>query len=426
MLDLHGKSVALIGYGVSNRALGEYLTKRGIDFVVRCPTECDLPKGQRAVFGSGYLDACEDVVFRSPGVHPRLIGRRAYTEVGYGLELCRGFKIAVTGSDGKTTTSTLIHRMLLAGGKSAFLGGNIGCPIVELGSGLTEGDFLVTELSSFQLMDMTPHLDIGAVTNVSQNHLDWHENMDEYISAKENIVKNASLGVLNYDDGAVREFGCRCNGQKKIYFSLENLDFLVGTGNSYAYVAQGQVCFDGVRLFPVADICLRGDFNLQNILCAVGCAYPLVGKDACHAVAREFCGARGRQEVVCQKNGVTYVCSAIDTTPTRTKNTLSAFPKNRTVAILGGYDKNLDYTCLKEATRDLKAAVLCGENREKIRGVAMCPIYDAHTLEGAVTLCAKIATAGDFVILTPASASFDMFKNYREKEECFVAAVSSL
>ena len=426
MLDLRGKNVALIGYGTANKALGRYLTKMGIDFVVRCPEKCDLPNGQRAVFGQGYLDVCEDVIFRSPGVHPRLIGRRAYTEVGYGLELCRGFKIGISGSDGKTTTATLVYRMLLAGGKSAFLGGNIGYPIVELGAKLASGDFLVTELSSFQLMDLTPRLDIGAVTNVSQNHLDWHGGMDEYISAKENLVKNARTAVLNYDDEVVRGFEKSCQGDKVIYFSLKNLDLLVGTKHSYVYVADGQVCYDGERLFPVGDVCLRGQFNLQNILCAVGCTYGLVGKEACHGVAREFCGARGRQEVVCQKNGVTYVCSAIDTTPTRTKNTLSAFPPSRVVSILGGYDKNLDYECLKEATRDLKAVVLCGENREKIRRALSCPTYDTLTLGEAATLGAKLATAGDFVILTPASASFDMFKNYREKEECFVAAVSSL
>ena len=426
MLDLRGKSVALVGYGTANRALGRYLTKMGVDFVVRCPEKCDLPIGQRAVFGQGYLDLCEDVIFRSPGVHPRLIGRGAYTEVGYGLELCRGFKIGISGSDGKTTTSTLVYRMLLQGGKSAFLGGNIGYPIVELGGTLTSEDFLVTELSSFQLMDITPCLDIGAVTNVSQNHLDWHENMDEYISAKENIVKNARIAVLNYDDEVVRGFEKSCRGEKIVYFSLENLDHLVGTGHSYVYVSDGQVCYDGERLFPVGDVCLRGRFNLQNILCAVGCTYRLVGKDACYGVAREFCGARGRQEVVCRKNGVTYVCSAIDTTPTRTKNTLSAFPPERVVAILGGYDKNLDYECLREATKDQKAVVLCGENREKIRRAVACPTYDAHTVEEAVEISTALTSAGDFVILTPASASFDMFKNYREKEECFVAAVSSL
>ena len=426
MLDLQGKSVALVGYGTSNRALGRYLQKKGISFVVRCPEKCDLPTGQTAVFGNGYLDICEDVVFRSPGVRPDLIGCPAFTEVGYALEQTQAFKIGVTGSDGKTTTSTLIYRMLSAGSKNAFLGGNIGFPIVELGERLASTDLLVAELSSFQLMDMTPHLDIAAVTNVSPNHLDWHKSMDEYVTAKLNIVKNARTVALNYDDVLVRGFAPGCMEAKKIFFSLSNLCSLVGTGDSYVYVADGFIYFDNERLFPVSDVRLRGDFNLQNVLCALACAYPLVGKAPCYAVAREFLGVGGRQETVCQKNGVTYVNSAIDTTPTRTKNTLSAFPPERVVAILGGYDKNLDYACLGEASRSLKASVLCGANRDKIKSALRCPTFVADTLCEAVSVASSLATEGDFVILTPASASFDMFKNYHEKENCFVAAVSSL
>ena len=426
MLDLQGKSVALVGYGTSNKALGRYLRKKGIPFVLRCPERCALPTGQAAVFGDGYLDICEDVVFRSPGVHPDLIGCPAFTEVGYALEQTQAFKVGVSGSDGKTTTSTLIYRMLSAGSKNAFLGGNIGFPVVELGERLASTDILVTELSSFQLMDMAPCLDIAAVTNVSPNHLDWHKSMDEYVAAKRNIVKNAHTVVLNYDDGLVRGFATGCMRAKKIFFSLSNLESLVGTEESFVYVKDGFVCFDRERLFPVSDVRLRGDFNLQNVLCALACAYPLVGKTPCHAVAREFCGVGGRQEAVCQKNGVTYVNSAIDTTPTRTKNTLSAFPPERVVAILGGYDKNLDYACLGEVSLHLKAAVLCGANRDKIKSALRCQTYMADTLDEAVTVASSIANEGDFVILTPASASFDMFKNYHEKENCFVAAVSSL
>lgn len=423
MLDLASKTVSLVGYGVSNRAVGEYLRAQGINFTVRCAEAVDLEKGTRAVFGEGYLDTDEDVIFRSPGVHPRLIkGRGAvYTEVGLGLEMATCVKIAVSGSDGKTTTSTLIYQMLKQGGKNAFLGGNIGYPIISLAGTLTPTDYLVAEMSSFQLMDVAPHLDIAAVTNVSPNHLDWHAHMDEYISAKKNIVKNAALAVLNYDDCIVRSFEAR----RRIYFSLSDRRDLVDKGD-FVHVVDGFVCYNREPLFKVSDICLRGDFNVMNVLCAVGCTYGIVGKEACHRVAREFCGVSGRQEALGVVKGVTYVNSAIDTTPTRTKNTLSAYRGKGVVAILGGYDKNLDYACLSDALCGLKAVVLCGENREKISRVSGRRTYTVNTLEEAVEVASKIATEGDFVILTPASASFDMFKNYKEKGALFARCVSRL
>lgn len=423
MLDLASKTVSLVGYGVSNRAVGEYLRAQGVDFTVRCAEAVDLEKGTDAVFGQGYLDTDEDVIFRSPGVHPRLIkGRGAvYTEVGLGLEMARCTKIAVSGSDGKTTTSTLIYQMLKQGAKNAFLGGNVGYPIIGIAGTLSRSDCLVAELSSFQLMDLSPQLDIAAVTNVSPNHLDWHAHMDEYISAKKNIVKNAALAVLNYDDPTVRAF----DAKKKIYFSLSDRRDLIGK-DDFVHVADGFVCYNRQRLFKVSDICLRGDFNVMNVLCAVGCTYGIVGKEACHRVACEFCGVGGRQECVGTVNGVTYVNSAIDTTPTRTKNTLSAYRGKGVVAILGGYDKNLDYTCLANTLCGLKAVVLCGENREKISRVSGGKTVTVNTLEEAVAVASKIAVNGDFVILTPASASFDMFKNYKEKGALFARCVSRL
>lgn len=419
MLDLNNKSIALIGYGESNRALGKYLTEKGASFTVRCPKKCDLPVGQPAVFGEGYLDTCEDIIFRSPGVRPDLFKKRVYTEIGFALELTRAFKIGVSGSDGKTTTSTLIYRMLSAGGKSAFLGGNIGFPFIEICERLSPSDFMVAELSSFQLMDNEPYLHIAAVTNVSENHLDWHKNMDEYVCAKRNIVKNASVAVLNYDDPIVRDFANDLPSVKRIYFSLDDQSSAVGGDDSFVYVFDGYIYFDAERLFPVSEICLRGAFNLKNILCAIGCVYPIVGKESCERVGREFCGVGGRQEIVCQKNGITYVNSAIDTTPTRTENTLSAFPLDRVVAILGGYDKNLDYSSLGEATRNLKAMVLCGENKEKIGAAVKCRTVKVNNLCEAVNVSSAIAQRGDFVILTPASASFDMFENYKEKGKFF-------
>ena len=375
---------------------------------------------QGCVVGKSYLDTREDIVFRSPGVNPKLIrgGGRVYTEVGYALEMAKCKKIGVTGSDGKTTTVTLIHQMLRAGGKGAYLCGNIGYPAIDAAAVACSEDYMVAELSSFQLMDMAPCLDVAAVTNISQNHLDWHADMDEYICAKKNIVKNASLAVLNYDDFVVRSF----EAEKKIYFSLGDRRDLVLKGQDFVHVVHGNVCYNECVLFPVSHVKLRGEYNLQNVLCAIGCTHGIVDGQSCHRVAKEFCGVGFRGECVGVKNGVAFINSAIDTTPTRTKNTLSAFDITKVIAILGGYDKNLDYSCLKEALAGAKAVILCGENREKIGAAVKRRVINVNTLNEAVDVAKSLASQGDFVILTPASASFDMFKDYKEKGRCFTSA----
>ncbi len=422
MLDVRGKRVALIGYGVSNKALCDYLIQEGATPVIRCAQPVDIPDGALGAFGNDYLDTKEEVVFRSPSVRPdRIVGDYVTTEADYALGLCNGFKIGISGSDGKTTTTTLVHQMLCQGGKTAFLGGNIGFPLIKYVPLARQGDYLVAELSSFQLMDLTATLDIGAVTNISENHLDWHTDMDEYILAKSRLLGNSRLAVLNYDDPAVRDLPA----ERAVYFSLQDLSCLVGKLDVF-HIVGGKICFNDVPLFPISDICLKGEFNLQNVLCAVACTYGIVGREACHHVARHFCGVSGRMEGVGTVDGVKFVCSAIDSTPTRTSKTLSAFDKERTVCILGGYDKNLSYDLLKDAVRDLKGVVLCGENSEKIEKSINRHATRVNTLDEAVAVAYKLASPGDVVILSPASASFDMFKNYREKARCFKVAVGRL
>ena len=422
MVDLKNKSVGLIGYGTSNQAMCAHLLKKGIMPTVRDKDACCVPSGLKTVFGGDYLLAGEDIVFRSPGVRPDKICTRGqvFTEASYGLDLCNAYKIGVTGSDGKTTTSTLIYRMLCVGNKNAFLGGNIGKPIVSIADRLAQGDFLVAELSSFQLMDMEPCLDVAAVTNITENHLDWHTHMGEYVGAKAHILKNAKRRVLNYDDPLVRSLA-----KADVYFSLNDRRKMLGKCD-FVHIVNGQVCYNDTPLFPVSDICLKGQFNVQNVLCALGCTYNLVDKKALWRVAREFCGVENRMESVLTLGGVEFVCSAIDSTPSRTVKTLSAFDLSRTVCILGGYDKNLSYECLRAPLSQAKGVVLCGENRDKIAACVNRRVTIVNTLEEAVAAAYGIATDGDTVILTPASASFDMFKNYREKASAFKRAVNRM
>lgn len=425
MLDLNNKSVSLVGYGVSNKALCRYLMKRGVVPTVRAPQACDLPKGMTGVFGDGYLNTEEDVVFRSPGVCPSGISKRGevYTEARFALEKIKSKCIGITGSDGKTTTSTLVYRMLCQGGKNAFLCGNIGLPIIDLCDSVGENDVLVAELSSFQLCDMCPVLDVAVITNITQNHLDWHTDMDDYIQAKANILKNARRCVLNYDDPVLRTL-CPKGG---VYFSLKDCRSLLCSQWDFAHVCDGNVCYNNEVLFPVSEIRLKGRFNVYNVLSAIGCVYGTVDTDSIRKVAREFLGVDNRMEAVAEINGVEFINSAIDTTPSRTNATLSAFDLERVILIVGGYDKHLSYGVLKDVLTRAKAVVALGENRDKI-AEASCGrhIINVNTLKEAVQVAYSLASRGDFVILSPASASFDMFKNYKEKAKCFKEAVKGL
>ena len=423
MLELN-KSYSLIGYGVSNMAVCKHLIKKGIFPIVRCKNECELPSGIKGIFGDSYLNTNEDIVFRSPSVRPDLIkgGGTVYTEVGYGLKSAKSFKIGVTGSDGKTTTSTLIYRMLCQGNKNAFLGGNIGKPIISFAPNLSKDDYLVTELSSFQLMDFCEKLDIAVITNISQNHLDWHKNMEEYILAKKQILKNASLSVLNYDDTVLRDLG----KENTIYFSLFDQRENVNKNIKIVHIVNGTIYYCHEELFKVSDICLKGRFNVQNVLSAIACTYHIVGKEPCHTVAKQFCGVDNRMENVGVVLERTFINSSIDSTPNRSLNTLSAFPCERVIAIMGGYDKNLSYECLGPTLDKLKAIVLCGENREKIANVTHGKIINVSTLNEAVKAAFKLSAQGDYIILSPASCSFDMFKNYKERAKCFKEAVKEI
>ena len=399
MLELN-KSYSLIGYGVSNMAVCKHLIKKGIFPIVRCKNECELPSGIRGIFGDSYLNTNEDIVFRSPGVRPDLIkgNGTVYTEVGYGLNCTKSFKIGVTGSDGKTTTSTLIYRMLCQGNKNAFLGGNIGKPIISFAPHLSKDDYLVTELSSFQLMDFCQRLDIAQ------------------------ILKNSSLCVLNYDDTILRDLG----KENTIYFSLFDQRENVKNGIKIVHIVNGTIYYCHEELFKVSDICLKGRFNVQNVLSAIACVYHIVGKEPCHTVAKQFCGVDNRMENVGTVLERTFINSSIDSTPSRSLNTLSAFPSERVIAIMGGYDKNLSYECLGPTLDKLKLIVLCGENREKISKVAKGKIINVSTLNEAVKVAFKLSAQGDYIILSPASCSFDMFKNYKERAKCFKEAVKEI
>ena len=424
---LKDKSVSLLGYGVSNRAACECLLKNGIFPTVRNEKIVDLPNGANGIFGGDYLNAEEDVVFRSPAIRGEKISKdsQVYTEVSFSLENTQAHKIGITGSDGKTTTSTLINEILKADEKASYLVGNIGNPLISYIDKIESNDFIVSELSSFQLFDYTPSLDVAVITSISENHLDWHKNMAEYVLSKRNIVKNAKCVVLNYDMKYRELF----DSEGMVYCSLSDLSAFISNEKSYVYIKDGKVYFNQDELFPVSTIKLKGEYNLINALLSVGATYRYVKKSSIIKVLSTFGGVSDRCELVGTKNGISFINSSADSTPSRTKSTLSVFPKEKTVVLLGGYDKNLSYDVLNEALNGVKAIVLMGENREKIyKSIENRKekIIKVNTLYEAVACAYREANEGDYVVLSPASASFDMFKNYRERAESFKSLVKEL
>ena len=424
--ELKDKKITLIGYGVSNKALGDYFIENKIKFTVRDLKSTNLPSGVDGFFGSDYLNINEEIVFRSPSVHPVKIpkGKTVFTEISYSLENAKGKKIGVTGSDGKTTTATIINKILEREHKS-YLVGNIGAPLIRKINDTCKDDFIVSELSSFQLYDYTPTLDVAVITSISENHLDWHTSMADYVFSKRNILKKAKRAVVNYDS-PYKEFFAHPNIS---YFSLYDMSMHVGNGASYTYVKNGYIYHNESKLFPLDFIKIKGRYNILNTLSAVSATIEYVSLDSIIEAVKEFEGVSHRAQTVAKINGITFIDSSIDSTPARTVSTLSSFPKEKSVIILGGYDKNLSYEILSSALKGVRAAILFGENKYKIQeAIKENPkkTVIVNNIFEATKVAYKEAINGDYVILSPSSASFDMFENYKERAEKFKEAIRGL
>ncbi len=440
--SLRGKSVAVLGLGVSNRPLVRLLLEFGCDVTGcdRTPREklddevLELEnQGCKLRVGEGYLDGVTaDVVFRTPGMHPgnpaiqglREKGAQITSEMEVFFEVCPCNLIAVTGSDGKTTTTTLVSELLKAGGKTVWLGGNIGTPLLPLVRQMKEDDFAVVELSSFQLMDMTRSPQRAVVTNLSPNHLDIHKDMAEYVEAKTNIFRcqgTDGLLILNADNAITNGF--------------------VGNGvtRKFSRLGKAHVCLDGdmitrggENVLDVKDILLPGVHNVENYMAAIAAVEGLVSDEVIRHVAKNFGGVEHRIELVRIKDGVRFYNDSIASSPSRTIAGLRSFPE-KVILIAGGYDKHIPYDVLgPEICAHVKKLFLCGATASQIRGaVEKCPeeqpeITDCGDFESAVRAAAAAAQSGDVVLMSPASASFDQFKNFMVRGECFKKIVKEL
>ena len=423
------EAISLIGYGVSNKAVYEYFKQLNCPITVRTPQKTDVPVGTRNIYGESYLDTNEDMVFRSPSVLPsRIKGKgRILCESEFALSGIDCTKIGITGSDGKTTVSTLIHKILNRG-RRAYLGGNIGYPLINYVGKLKKDDTLVCELSSFQLFDMKPQLDVSVITNITPNHLDIHKSYVEYISAKLNILKNAKYSVLGLDAYKIVHSVAEFEDKRLCVATLDDMSHSLNCRLDFVYPKGEHLYFNKEPIVRINDIKLRGSFNLLNVCIAIGATYNLTSADKIKDGIESFYGVDGRMEHIGSHRGVDYYDSAIDSTPSRTLATVSAFDKSRTVIILGGYDKNLSYEELGKGLTGIKHAVICGSNSEKIAYVLKnrCNFTLCDSFSESVKIASRVAKEGDNVLLSPASASYDMFENYKKKSDKFKEIVRGL
>lgn len=408
--------IGLVGFGTSNKAIYEYF-KNEHQITVHNESEIPLPPMVKYTFGKRYLECNEDIIFRSPSVRPDKIKTHSpiFCEAAYALSRLQGTKICITGSDGKTTTSSLIYEILKH--KNAYLGGNIGKPLINAIN--KNYGYVIAELSSFQLYDSSPRCDVAIITNITENHLNWHTDMDEYLRSKANLLKNASHIILNYDDPSLRKLGEQYKNVS--YFSLKS--------PCDAYIKDGYLYLKEERLFATDKIKLKGNFNLLNILASILATYKYATQAEIENAICNFNGVSNRLELVRELGRVKFYNSSIDSTPSRTIATLSAFDKSKCILILGGSDKSLSYDLLGKELKDIKATILLGENKNKILG-AIYPyakrIFIVNTLSEAVRLGYNLCEKDDCLLLSPASASFDMYSSYKERGEDFKNTVNNL
>ncbi len=443
--NLRGRRVAVLGLGVSNRPLVRMLLAHGCDVIGCDRTEREKldaeileleARGCRLQVGTGYLDGLTaDVVFRTPGMHPgnpaltalREAGAQVTSEMEVFFEVCPCTLLAVTGSDGKTTTTTLISEMLKAAGKTVWLGGNIGTPLLPLCGRMQKEDFAVVELSSFQLMDMTRSPHVAVVTNLAPNHLDVHRDMDEYVQAKKNIFAfqgAEDILILNADNAITNGF--TGNGTTK-KFSRQ------GTGE--LWVRDGVILRGETPVLDTADILLPGVHNIENYMAAILAVEDLVSDETVRQVAKTFGGVEHRIELVRVKDGVRYYNDSIASSPSRTIAGLKSFAQ-KVILIAGGYDKHIPYDVLGPyICRHVRTLVLGGATGPQIRAaVENCPDYaennpkiiDCADFDCAVTAAVAEAQPGDVVLMSPASAAFDQFKNFMERGSYFKKRIKEL
>ena len=450
--SLKNKKVSVIGMGVSNTPLIEALLSFGIYTII-----CDKRNrdeigevadkfeklGAKLCFGENYLENIDaDIIFRTPGLmpfHPKLEqavknGAILTSEMEVFFDVCPCKKIGITGSDGKTTTTSIIAELLKNEGHTVHVGGNIGTPLLCKADDIKLDDIAVLELSSFQLITMKKCPEIAVVTNLSPNHLDVHKDMDDYVGAKRNIFirqKPSDIAIFNEDYKYTRSYAKEAPGHVRMFSRYEKVNDGVYTDGEMIFeVADGKT----EDIMPVCEIALPGTHNVENYMAAFAAVRGLVSKETMRSTACTFGGVAHRIEIVRELDGVKYYNDSIASSPSRTIAGLKSFDQ-KVILIAGGKDKGIAFDELGEqAIKHVKTLVLTGVTAQTIKSVVEnAPGYAGSPniilkddFEDAVCTASKVATSGDIVILSPACTSFDRFKNFEERGNFFKEIVKNL
>lgn len=447
---IKGKNVAVVGIGVSNIPLIRFLVKLGAKV-----TAFDKKKREELgviadefdnlsvvlELGDNYLDRLTgfDVVFKTPSmridcealVRAKEEGAYITSEMEEFVKYCKGKVFGVTGSDGKTTTTTIISKLLIEAGYKTWVGGNIGTPLFSNIEDITSEDKVVLELSSFQLMTMDTPIDVAVVTNLAPNHLDMHKDMEEYINAKKNIFlyqDKSGILILNKENEITHSFVTEAKGEVREFSSRERIQ-------NGGYFKDNILYIDGEEICTKDDILIKGLHNIENYLAAFLATKEDVSIDVMKKVAKTFGGVEHRCELIRELNGVRYYNDSIASSPTRTLAGLIAFD-SKVILIAGGYDKHIPFEPLaEEGYPYIKELILLGDTKdlikeafdkvEKEKGIKV-PTTKVNTLEEAVFKANEIAKDGDIVTLSPACASFDMFPNFEVRGNKYKEIVANL
>ena len=459
---------AVLGFGVSNIPLVELLVACGNEITVHDkndfdklnPRAIDFEKqGVKFVTGDGYLDEIDaDIIFRSPGIRPDYDGilkavengAELTSEMELFLELTPAYVLGVTGSDGKTTTTTISYKLLEKefenSNRKIYVGGNIGTPLLFRVGEMTKEDICVLELSSFQLFTMKKSPSRAVITNLSPNHLDWHKDMNEYVDAKTNIYKHGCTHLTtNFDNETCMKLLKDISCDITLFSSkanVENIRAKVPSLKSaftveYGFVWELMSKKDHFKeklynnsILSTECILLPGIHNVENYMAAISLTSGLVSNETIRYVASTFKGVEHRLEFVREFDGVKYYNSSIDSSPSRTAAALSALSQ-KPIVICGGYDKQIPFEPLADAlNKKAKAVVLTGATAEKINDAlrssnSRIDIYFEKDFERAINLAKDIAKKNDIILLSPACASFDLFKNFMERGNKFKEIVNS-
>lgn len=453
--NLKNQKVAVIGLGVSNIPLIDYLYEKHANVTVFDDREeekiaLDIIEkikkyGFKYFLGKGNLENLNgfDLIFRSPSCLPtkaelvaeKQRGAIVTTEIEQLMKMAPCKIIGITGSDGKTTTTTLTYEIIKRAGYNVRLGGNIGIPLFTKLNEIRPEDIIVLELSSFQLMEMDISPDMVAITNITPNHLNIHKDYQEYIDSKKNIFryqKESGIVVLNADNELTNACKNEANGKVIMFSSIQKLE------NGYI-VEDGIIkkCEDGIRrhILNTADLKLKGTHNFQNVCTALALTESFVDIDNAVETIKEFSGVHHRLELVRTIDGVEWYNDSASTSPTRGISALNSFNNKDIILIAGGADKNLDYTPIGKPIVDkVCSLILIGQTATKIYDAVkkeleqqnkQLDIHMCETFQESLDLAKRIAKSGQVVLFSPASTSFDMFKDMYDRGNQFKFAVNN-